>query len=54
MVLNFDDFVRDTEGSILRVLDFVGANAAQFEYRKLPPGMKVWTDESVNLCQANG
>ena len=41
MILNFDDFVGDTEGSVRQVLDFVGADASRFRYQQLPPGMKV-------------
>ncbi|KAG1676354.1 hypothetical protein FOA52_001149 [Chlamydomonas sp. UWO 241] len=40
MIINFDEFVADTEGVVGRVLEFVGADAARFTYKPLPVGMK--------------
>ncbi len=41
LVVNFDDFVRDTEIVVNEVLSFVGADPRLFKYKKLPPGMQV-------------
>eukprot|EP00798_Chlamydomonas_sp_ICE-L_P001763 gene1763-33177_t len=40
MVVNFSDFVRDTETTVKEVLEFVGANPARMPYKQLPPSMK--------------
>jgi len=40
-VINFDDFVKDTEGVMRDLLGFVGVDPDLFDYKPLPPGMKV-------------
>ncbi len=41
MVINFDDFVQDTQGVVTSVLKFIGADPARLQFKPLPPGMKV-------------
>jgi hypothetical protein len=42
MIINFDEFVADTEGVVGRMLEFVGADTKRVTFKPLPPGMKVW------------
>ena len=41
MVINFDEFVQDTERVVCEVLSFAGADPSRYTYKPLPPGMKV-------------
>lgn len=41
LVINFDDFVANTQTEVERVLSFVGADVNRFDFKPLPPGMKV-------------
>ena len=41
MVVNFDEFVQDTERVVREVLSFAGVDPARYTYKPLPPGMKV-------------
>ena len=41
MVINFDEFVQDTERVVREVLYFAGADPTRYTYKPLPPGMKV-------------
>ncbi|GMH40491.1 hypothetical protein BSKO_08395 [Bryopsis sp. KO-2023] len=40
MFIDFKEFVENTEEVVKEVLDFVGADAGRYKYKKLPAGMK--------------
>ena len=54
MVINFDEFVQDTERMVREVLSFAGADPSRYTYKPLPPGMKVrgCVNDAV-LCGGN-
>lgn len=41
MFVDFKEFVSSTPETVAEILDFVGADPDQFDFKKLPPGMKV-------------
>ncbi|KXZ54517.1 hypothetical protein GPECTOR_4g582 [Gonium pectorale] len=40
MFVNFNDFVSNTEGTVRKVLDFVGLDSRSYVHKPLPPAMK--------------
>ena len=41
MFVDFKEFVANTSETVTEVLDFLGADPERYDFKALPPGMKV-------------